>query len=170
MPSKHPQSQTVRARDLTIWENVHLPPSVNCHMSHVMCQVSPVTCHMSCVTCHMSLVMCHVSPVACHLSHQFFFRVFGATLVWITLKWILEELEWEGLLTRDMWHMTCDKWHVTGDTWHFFLFFTKCLKVSIKGNFIVLVLLPGHVKIFSVSRMQDFKIYLVQYFNAYILS
>ena len=30
------------------------------------------------------------------------FWVFGATLVWITLKWIMEELEWEGLLTRDM--------------------------------------------------------------------
>ena len=39
----------VRARELTFWENVHLPPPVTCQVSHVTCHVhmSPVTCHMS---------------------------------------------------------------------------------------------------------------------------
>ena len=51
--SEHPHSQTGRARDLKFWENVHLPPSVMCHMSSGTCLVSRVTCHMSHVRCHM---------------------------------------------------------------------------------------------------------------------
>ena len=43
-------SQTVRARELTFWEKVHLPPPVTCHVSHVMCYMSRITCHMSHVT------------------------------------------------------------------------------------------------------------------------
>ena len=39
--SKHLLSQTVRARDLKLWENIHLP------LSLVMCQVSHVTYHVS---------------------------------------------------------------------------------------------------------------------------
>ena len=45
--SKHCQSKTGRARQLTFWENVHLTLCVMCHVSCVMCHVSPVTCHMS---------------------------------------------------------------------------------------------------------------------------
>ena len=54
------KSQTVRARELKFWENVH----------------PPQTCHMSCVTCH---VPCHVSDVTCHVSHVtfLFFIIFG---------------------------------------------------------------------------------------------
>ena len=43
--SNHHNFQTVRARDLKFWHNVHHPICVMCHMSRV-------TCHMSCVTCH----------------------------------------------------------------------------------------------------------------------
>ena len=50
--SKHHHSQTVRARELTFWEKVHLSPPVTCHVLNV-------TCHMSHVTCHMSLVVSH---------------------------------------------------------------------------------------------------------------
>ena len=59
--SRHLQSQAVWARDLKFLENVHLPPCVICHMSHVMCHMSCVTCHVSCVMCHMSCVICHMS-------------------------------------------------------------------------------------------------------------
>ena len=44
--SKYFLSQTVRARELTLLENIYPPPSVTCH-------VWRVTCHMSCVTCHI---------------------------------------------------------------------------------------------------------------------
>ena len=43
--SNYHKSQTERARELKLWENVHTLQHVTCHMSHV-------TCHMSCVTCH----------------------------------------------------------------------------------------------------------------------
>ena len=58
--SRHPKSQTIRARELKFWENVHPPPCVTCYMSHV-------TCHMSHVRCQVSHVRCHMSGVACHL-------------------------------------------------------------------------------------------------------
>ena len=48
-------SQTVKARKLKFWGNVHYP----------LC----VMCHMSCVTCHVSHVTCHMSHVKCHVSH-----------------------------------------------------------------------------------------------------
>ena len=38
--SKHHNSQTIRARDLTFLYNVH-------HVSRVMCHISPITCQMS---------------------------------------------------------------------------------------------------------------------------
>ena len=56
--SNHHNFQTVRARDLKFWHNVHCPQCVMCHMSHVTCHVSRVTCHVSHVTCHMSRVTC----------------------------------------------------------------------------------------------------------------
>ena len=37
--SRHFTSQTVNAREMKFWENVHSPPSVTCHMSGVSCQV-----------------------------------------------------------------------------------------------------------------------------------
>ena len=49
--SRHLQSQTVWARDLNFWENVHLPPCVTCHVSYITCQVSHVICHILHVTC-----------------------------------------------------------------------------------------------------------------------
>ena len=65
--AKYHKSQTVRARQLTFWENAHPLQHVTFHMSHV-------TCPMSHVTCHMSHVMCHMSYVACYLYIYFFFR------------------------------------------------------------------------------------------------
>ena len=44
--SNHLHSQTIRARELTVWEKVHLPSPVSC----VTCQVSHVTCQLSYVT------------------------------------------------------------------------------------------------------------------------
>ena len=44
--SKHHKSQTVRARELKFWKNVH-------PLKHFTCQMSSVTCHMSCIMCHM---------------------------------------------------------------------------------------------------------------------
>ena len=43
--SKHLYSKFVRAREMKLWENFHVPLYVTCHLSHV-------GCHMSCVTCH----------------------------------------------------------------------------------------------------------------------
>ena len=45
--SRHCLFQIVRARELKGWENIHPPPWVPCHMSHVMCQVSHVRCQVS---------------------------------------------------------------------------------------------------------------------------
>ena len=44
--SKHHNSQTVRARDLKFWENVHPILCIICHMSLVTCHLSPVTYHI----------------------------------------------------------------------------------------------------------------------------
>ena len=52
--SKYLHSKTVKARELTFWENVHLPPCVMCRMSRIMCHVWPVTCHVSYVTISFS--------------------------------------------------------------------------------------------------------------------
>ena len=41
--SVHLDFQTVRARELTVLEKVHLPQPVMCHMSHVTCHMSRVT-------------------------------------------------------------------------------------------------------------------------------
>ena len=57
--STHYYTQTVRARKLKFWKNVHLTPHVTCHMSHFMC--------------HMTHVMCHISHVTCHLIFYIFF-------------------------------------------------------------------------------------------------
>ena len=43
-------SQTVRARERKVQENVHHPPCATFHALHFIC-------HMSCVTCHMSYVI-----------------------------------------------------------------------------------------------------------------
>ena len=37
--TKHLHSQTVRARELKFFREVHLAPPVTCHMSHVTCQM-----------------------------------------------------------------------------------------------------------------------------------
>ena len=51
--SKYHKSQTLRARNLKFWGNIH--PH---NMSHG-------TCHVSCVICHMSHFACYVSYVTC---------------------------------------------------------------------------------------------------------
>ena len=48
-----PCYQTVRARELKFWENVHTPPCVTCQVSCIMCHVSGVTCQVSHVRCCM---------------------------------------------------------------------------------------------------------------------
>ena len=55
-PSKHHYTETVRPRELTVWENVHPPPHITCHVSHVKCHVSGIMCH-----CQVSGVTCQVS-------------------------------------------------------------------------------------------------------------
>ena len=50
--SKHLYSQTVRARELIFWENVHPPPCVTYRASRVRFQVSGARCPVSCVTCN----------------------------------------------------------------------------------------------------------------------
>ena len=55
--SNHHNFQTVRARDLKFWHNVHHPLCVQC----VMCHVSRVTCHVSRVTYLVSHVWGHMS-------------------------------------------------------------------------------------------------------------
>ena len=45
--SEHQKYQTVQARELTFWYNVHLTSGVKCHMSGFMCQLSAVRCDMS---------------------------------------------------------------------------------------------------------------------------
>ena len=45
-PSKHHYSQTVRARELRIWENFYTPTRVTCLMLCVTCQVSHVRCQV----------------------------------------------------------------------------------------------------------------------------
>ena len=57
--SQHHKTQTVKARELEIWENVHF--------------TSCVMCHMSSVTFHLSPVMCHLSPVTCQKRFKVFF-------------------------------------------------------------------------------------------------
>ena len=47
--SKYHTSQTIRARDLQFWDNLHQPLCVTCHMLHVTCHVK---CHVLCVTQH----------------------------------------------------------------------------------------------------------------------
>ena len=42
--SKHWHSQTIKARELTFWENVHFPPSVTFYASNVTYYVSHVMC------------------------------------------------------------------------------------------------------------------------------
>ena len=53
------------------------------------------------------------------------FSVFGATLLWIILLWVMGELEGEGLcmwllslVTSDTLHVTRDMGHVTRDMQH----------------------------------------------------
>ena len=78
--SKRLHSQTARAWQLKLWENVTRYMScVTCHLSCVKCHmpffffkgVEHVTCHVSHVTCQMSCVTCHMSCVKCHM--QFFY-------------------------------------------------------------------------------------------------
>ena len=102
--SKHCLSQTVKARELKFWENVHPPPFVKCHMSHVTCHMSCVRCHVSDVTCHLSHVTCHTSCVPCNYCYYFFYTRHVTADTWH--------------VTSDMWHVTCDKWHMTQDKWH----------------------------------------------------
>ena len=71
-PSKHHYTQTVRPRELTVWENVHPPPHITCHVSHVKCHVSGIMCH------------CQVSGVTCQVSQFviFFFGQSGWAILW----------------------------------------------------------------------------------------
>ena len=53
IPSTNLHSQTVKVRELTFWEKVHLPPPVTCQVSHVTRHMSHVTCQLLHVTCHI---------------------------------------------------------------------------------------------------------------------
>ena len=54
---KHHNAQTIRARELQFWENVHPTTCVSCHLSHVTCLISYVTCHMSSVKCQLNFFL-----------------------------------------------------------------------------------------------------------------
>ena len=88
------KSQTVRARELKIWEKVELLPPATRHMSCVTCHMSHVMSHMSCVTFHVSHVMCHMSCVTCHVS----------LVMWFTSHFMFFLLcflqDWEACLGR----------------------------------------------------------------------
>ena len=116
--SKHHKSQTVRARELKFWENVHPPPCVTCQVSSVTCPVSHGRCHISGVMCQVS---CHMSHVTCQIFIYIFFchqqdlstLVFFIGLssfswfsirIWINI-WVLKD--WGNLndgMTRDGGH------------------------------------------------------------------
>ena len=57
-------------------------------------------------------------------------------------------------MTHDTWHMTPDMWHLTADTWYKTLFSLSLFVLLC--TFLLLVLLPAHIKRFSVSCMRDF--------------
>ena len=105
---KTPYSQTVGARNLTFWHNVHHPLCVMCCMSCVMCHVSRVTWHHDsqeegsrylifwdnvhhplCVTCDASCVMFHMSCVNCHVS-----QISGASWWGVCYQWSLPRIVW----------------------------------------------------------------------------
>ena len=111
--SQNHKSQTVRDRKLTFWENVHPPPCVICHVSHVMYQVSGVMCQVSGVTCHVSCVTCNVSRVTCQMS--FFWQNGGACRGRVCYQWGLPRLFKK---KKKLWHLTLDTWHLTPDTWY----------------------------------------------------
>ena len=59
--------QTIRARELKLWEKVHLPISVTCQVSHVTCHMSHVTCHMSRVRFFFFFFRTQVLEVGSHI-------------------------------------------------------------------------------------------------------
>ena len=65
--STNHHSQSVKARELKLWEKVHLPP--------------PVTCHMSCVKCHVSLVRCHMKFILIFLVYKVVKLVDGGSVI-----------------------------------------------------------------------------------------
>ena len=80
-------SQTIRARELKFWENVH-----------------PTPC-----------VMCHVSRVTCNFFFIFYFFLITKSVksfVWHVTgdTWHLTSDTWH--MTRDTWHATRDTWHM----------------------------------------------------------
>ena len=60
-PSKHHYTQTLWARELKFWENVHPRPRVTCQLSGVTCHVSSVRCQVSGYRCYVSGVISQVS-------------------------------------------------------------------------------------------------------------
>ena len=57
------------------------------------------------------------------------------------------------LVTCDRWHATPDMWHLTADTWHLICFL----------DFFVSYLPSANVERFSVSRMRDFCLSILNY-------
>ena len=56
-------SQTGRARELKLCEEIHIPPPVTCQVSHVTCNVSHITFPVSGVICYMERATCHMTRV-----------------------------------------------------------------------------------------------------------
>ena len=69
--SKQHNSQTIRARELTVGENVHPQTCVTCDVSQVTCYVSSVTCHMS-----------RDNFILFYFFHLFFFQRNGGASHW----------------------------------------------------------------------------------------
>ena len=65
--SRHHKFQTIRAWELTFWENFHPPPCVKCPMSHVTRPMLGVTCLMSGVTCQVYFFLFRRSGGVCRL-------------------------------------------------------------------------------------------------------
>ena len=93
LSSRYFHTQTVKARDLNFWHNIHQTMYVTWHMSYVKCHMSGVTFQLSYVTSNSQFVsvrelkfwekvhllphvICHMSHVMCHVSHVFFSSFF----------------------------------------------------------------------------------------------
>ena len=122
-------SQTIIARELKLWNNVHLPPCVLCHMTSV--------------TCHISHAMCQMSHFKCNNFFSYF--LFLWTKWWSRSVEVLLSMEptpsrsflktgspasffapdngtylkywYIFFFLCDRWHMKRGRWHVTGDRW-----------------------------------------------------
>ena len=89
--------QTVRAKEMKFWENVHTTPSVTCDVSQFICHMSHIRCHMSC--CNLNVlkkkeprwhkIICSVSKKVCCQNLKFSRRKEEEINIWNFFKSLL---------------------------------------------------------------------------------